>query len=104
VKSFPLRLIRSDRKQQQAVAVLSHLVGRQNGKLSDGQRQYADALSRFIQDYDQTAYPLLESKQSPLQKLKYVMNESGMTPSQFAEVLDISQPLTILKCAPNFRI
>ncbi len=94
VKSFPLRIIRSDREHHEAVAVLGRLVGRKDAKLSDGARQYADALARFIQDYDQREYPLLSGKRSSLEKLKYVLAESGMTPGELARVLGASQPLT----------
>ncbi len=73
--------------------MLSRLVGRADAKLSEGARQYADALSRFIQDYDQRKYPMLKTKRSTLEKLKYVMAESGMTPGELAEVLGASQPL-----------
>jgi hypothetical protein len=59
---LPLRVIRSDREHQDTVRVLSSLVGRQNAKLSDGARQYADTLARFIQDYDQRKYPMLATK------------------------------------------
>ena len=94
VKAFPLRVIRGDREHQEAVVVLSRLVGRENAKLSSGARQYADALARFIEDYDQRGYPMLRTKRSPLEKLKYVMAESGMTPGELAKVLGASQPLT----------
>jgi antitoxin component HigA of HigAB toxin-antitoxin module len=94
VKAFPLRVIRSDAEHEDAVAVLSRLVGREHSKLSDGARQYADALTRFIQDYDQREYPMLMTKHSGLEKLKYVMEESGMTPGVLAKVLGASQPLT----------
>lgn len=94
VKAFPLRVIRTDQEHQDAVAVHSRLVGRENAKLSHGARQYADALARFIQDYDQREYPMLMSKGSPLEKLRYVMEESGVTPGGLASVLGASQPLT----------
>jgi antitoxin component HigA of HigAB toxin-antitoxin module len=94
VKAFPLWVIRSGRDHQDAVAMLSRLVGRQDVNLSDGARQYADALARFIQDYDQREYPLLSAKRSSLEKLKYVLAESGTTPGELARVLGASQPLT----------
>jgi antitoxin component HigA of HigAB toxin-antitoxin module len=94
VKEFPLRVIRNDREHQAAVAVLSHLVGHENAKLSDGERQYADALARFIQDYDQREYPMLLRMRSPVEKLKYVMAESGMTRGELGAVLGASQPST----------
>jgi HTH-type transcriptional regulator/antitoxin HigA len=93
VKAFPLRVIRSDVEHEEAVTVLSRLVGRENATLTDGARQYADALARFIQDYDQKEYPLLETKRSPLEKLKYLLQESGLTPGQLARVIGASQPL-----------
>ena len=96
VKSFPLRVIRSDREHQNAVVVLSRLVGRENTTLSDGARQCAEALGRFIQDYDQKEYPLLMSKRTSLEKVKYVMAASGMTPGELAEMLGASQPLANL--------
>jgi HTH-type transcriptional regulator/antitoxin HigA len=94
VKAFPLRVIRIDQEHQDAIAVLSCLVGHENLNLSDGARQYADALARFIEDYDQREYPMLTTKHSTLEKLKYVMAESEMTPGELARALGASQPLT----------
>ncbi len=46
-------------------------------------------------DYDQREYAgQTNDAASPLEKLKYVMAESGMTPGELAEVLGASQPLT----------
>jgi HTH-type transcriptional regulator/antitoxin HigA len=93
VKAFPLRVIRGAQEHQDAIAALSRLVGREDAKLSSGARQYADALARFIQDYDQEAYSSPPAKRSTLAKLKYVMAQSGTTPGELADLLGASQPL-----------
>jgi antitoxin component HigA of HigAB toxin-antitoxin module len=94
VKKFPLRIIRNEKEHEEAVSVLSRLLGCAAEELSAGTRDYADALSRFIQDYDEREHPLIRAKRSPLQKLNYVIEESGITRNELAKVLGISQPLT----------
>jgi HTH-type transcriptional regulator / antitoxin HigA len=93
VKAFPLRPLRSDDEHEQAVRVLSRLVGRPRPRLSGGERDYADALSRFIRDYDEREYPMLPKQRSPLERLRYLMHENDMTAADLESVLEASQPL-----------
>jgi HTH-type transcriptional regulator/antitoxin HigA len=93
VKAFALRPLQSDQEHEQAVTVLARLVGRARPRLSSGERDYADALARFVQDYDERSYPLLPKQRTPLDRLKYLMAQRGMTASDLEELLGASQPL-----------
>lgn len=99
VKAFPLRVIRGEREYDEAVRVLSRLVGAPKARLSAGERQYADALAHFIEDFDHREFPRSMTNRSTLEKLKYLMSESGMTALELAHVLGASQPLTSLLLA-----
>lgn len=74
VRAFPLRVLRSDAEHAEAVRVHGRLVGRQSPRLTAAEREYADALARFIGDYDE---PLPASSSTPLERLKYLLEQSG---------------------------
>jgi HTH-type transcriptional regulator/antitoxin HigA len=93
VKTFPLRPLRTDVEHEQAVRILSRLTGRARPRLSSGERDYSDALARFVQDYDERAYPLLPKKRSPLERLRYLMEENTMAAADLESLLGASQPL-----------
>jgi hypothetical protein len=78
VRRFPLRRLRNDQEQDQAVRILSGLVGRVDGRLSAGEREYADALGCFIREYDDRVYPLPRRKSRPLALMKSLMDDHLM--------------------------
>ncbi len=92
VRAFALRVLRDDEEHAAAVKVYIHLTGR-GVKLSAGERQYAKALAHFIADYDQREFPLISSLSQPLERLKYVLAESGTSARDLMKILGVSQPL-----------
>ena len=97
VSAFPLRAIRSADEQAAAVRVHARLAGRVAPPLSDGEREYVDALARLIHDFDLQVYPDRPRKRtSPQARLKYVLSESGTTPTRLAGLLDVSPSLVSL--------
>jgi HTH-type transcriptional regulator/antitoxin HigA len=87
IREFPLRMIRSDRQHSAAVKVLGRLLGRPGGRLSAGERDYADVLGRLLDDFGEKRHPRLDSKHTPLEILKYLMRETGMNTDGLGKVL-----------------
>jgi HTH-type transcriptional regulator/antitoxin HigA len=85
VKAFPLRQISSDAEYDRAAEVLDGLVLRE---LTKGERDYLDALTLIVAAYDDEHHPPpgLE-RRTPLQRLKWLMESAGMTPSQLGDVI-----------------
>jgi antitoxin component HigA of HigAB toxin-antitoxin module len=93
IRAFPLRVLRADEEQAEAVRVYTRLTARVAPQpLSDGERAYAQALARFIQDYDARAVPARRPRGTPLARLKFVLRESGTTPAQLAGLLGVRPP------------
>jgi HTH-type transcriptional regulator/antitoxin HigA len=92
VKTFPLCVIRTEAAHAAAIKMYVRLTGR-GVKLSAGEREYADALSLCIEDYERREHPLSLLKSSPIERLKYVMEQSGSTQRDLIQSLGVSQPL-----------
>lgn len=84
VRRFPLRPIRSAAQYDLAATMLDELVGRSN--LSPGKRDYLEALSRFLEDYDDEHHPI-EAISSPIELLKAMMEQKQMTTTSLGELL-----------------
>jgi HTH-type transcriptional regulator/antitoxin HigA len=87
IRSFPLRTLRSDEDHSAAVKVLGRLMGRPGGRLSKGERDYADVLGRLIDDYGQKEYPHLPYTHSPLEILRFLMAEHAMNTDALGKIL-----------------
>jgi HTH-type transcriptional regulator/antitoxin HigA len=87
VRSFPLRKFQTDAEHAQAVRVLSHLIGKPNGRLTPGENDYAEALGQFIKEYDDRVHPFPRIKSTPLAILRYLMDQSAMNVEQLGRVL-----------------
>ena len=85
VKRFPLRPIRSEREMAFAGAILDRLIGRDD--LTPGQRDYLEALVRFVRDYEEVKVRAGLEKLGPLEILKHLMRENGMNTSDLGAVL-----------------
>src|SRR5205823_283968 len=88
VKRFPLRPIRNEAQYDQAVEIMGNLIGRADDPgLSDGESDYADALGQFVRIYDDKHYPVGEAFKTPLEALKFLMEQCGMNTTQLGELL-----------------
>src|SRR5437899_1004597 len=79
VRHFPLRPIRGKAEYDRAM----DLTARADAGLSADENDYADVLARLVRDYDQEHSTLLRERAigrgpSPLEILKYLMEEHGM--------------------------
>jgi antitoxin component HigA of HigAB toxin-antitoxin module len=86
VRAFPLRAIRTQADAVAANQVLLKLVA-SKPKLTTGQQDYVEALSALVRQYeaDRPDSELLHS--SPLEMLKHLMDETGMSISGLGRVI-----------------
>jgi HTH-type transcriptional regulator/antitoxin HigA len=87
VRAFPLRPIRSEEEHEEAGRVLNRLLGRADGKLTNGERDYLDALVLLAADYDRKHSRLVASKRTPHEVLRYLAKEAGMGPTALGKVM-----------------
>ena len=62
IRSFPLRKLRDDSDHTEAVRMLGRLIGRKEPRLTDGEREYAEALGMFVQEYGERVHPFTQKK------------------------------------------
>jgi HTH-type transcriptional regulator/antitoxin HigA len=83
IRRFPLRPIRNAADYEAAARILAGLVGRADAGLTPGESDYADVLGRLVEDYDKQHSSILKDfaagrGPSPIEMLKYLMEEHGM--------------------------
>jgi HTH-type transcriptional regulator / antitoxin HigA len=87
VRQFPLVPIKSERQYDAAVAFLKKLAIRDEDSLDPGEAAYLDALTLFVEDYQNKHHALAAKRLPPLDALKYLMAESAMNPADLGRVL-----------------
>ena len=87
VRTFPLRPIRNADEYELAGKVLNRLLGRPGGKLSEGERDYLDALTLLVADYDRKHSRFIPSRRTPLEILHYLVGEAGIGTVALGKVL-----------------
>lgn len=78
VKLFPLVPIKSEKHYDAAIAFLNRLAIRDERSLDAGERDYLEALTRFVEDYEQQHHRIEASRLKPLDALKYLMEQNRM--------------------------
>jgi HTH-type transcriptional regulator/antitoxin HigA len=96
IREFPLRTIRSDRDLARALDVSQRLMARNEKALTSGESDYLGALAILIHDYETHRYPPNAEETTPLQRLRFLMEENGLTPVQLQKLLGCSQTLVSL--------
>lgn len=84
VKRFPLRPLRGEKEYDAAAAMLDSLVLRD---LTAGEQDYLEALTRFVEDYDQQNRQRPGAGLSALARLRHLMAENQMTSADLGRVL-----------------
>ena len=87
IREHPLRPIYDHRNYDEAAAMLDRLAVKPENSLTPGERDYFDTLTLLVQAYDDAHFKMPKRKMTPLEALKYVMSESGMTQKQLGDLL-----------------
>lgn len=85
VKAFPLRPLKSQQELKTAGAILDRYIGRED--LTEGQRDYLAALSRFVEDYEQDRKLAELKRLTPIELLKHLLEENDMNTSDLGYIL-----------------
>ena len=85
VRRFPLRPLRNTKEYDIAASILDELVLRDN--LSKGESDYLDALSTFVEAYDEKHFPIETEHLKPLDMLRFLMNQNDMTSADLGKLL-----------------
>ena len=96
VRAFPLRPIRGNAEYEQAGKVLNRLLGRPDGKLTDGERDYLDALVLLVEDYDRKHSRFVPAHRTPHDVLRHLAKEAGMGPTALGKVLGTTHAMASL--------
>jgi HTH-type transcriptional regulator/antitoxin HigA len=84
VARFPLRPLKSESEYDRAVAIIDRLVLKP--ELTRGEDDYLDALTLFIQNYDD-AHEDEMPRVDPVEMLKALMENRGMTTTDLGKLL-----------------
>ncbi|MCL2648989.1 MAG: hypothetical protein FWD61_18655 [Phycisphaerales bacterium] len=87
VHGFPPRPIHSEKQYDATVEVMNKLAVRDENTLSPAEIDYLDALALFVELYDREHHPIPEDKRTPLDRLKYLMEESDMKTADLGRLL-----------------
>ena len=96
VRAFPFRPIRDESEYELAGKTLNRLLGRPDGNLTDGERDYLDALVLLVEHYDRSRSRLIPSKRTPREVLKYLAKESGLGPTALGKILGTTHAMASL--------
>lgn len=87
VRAFPLRPIRSLREYEAAARIVDQLAIRPEGSLCPGEQDYLDTLTVLIQVHDEEHFRTQALDMEPVDVLKYLMDQSGMTGADLGRLL-----------------
>jgi HTH-type transcriptional regulator/antitoxin HigA len=79
--------IRSPAEYDAAVAMLEQLVMRDEDSLDAGEADYLEVLESLVEAYDDEHYPMPASDATPLDVLKFLVEQAGMSTSDLGKVL-----------------
>ena len=85
-----------EEEYEQAGKMLNRLLGRPDGKLTAGERDYLDAMVLLVEDYDRKHSRFVPSKRTPHEALKYLAEQAGMGPTALGKVLGTTHAMASL--------
>lgn len=87
VTRLPLVPIESEAHLRQAHAISVELSGKE--KMTRGESQYFDVLSKLIGDYEKNIFPV--EPITPIEAIEYLMEESGLNQAQMGAIMGCRQ-------------
>ena len=101
VRELSLRPIRNEAEYDRATVVLHRLAVLGEKKLNAGQSDYLDALSVFIEKYDDEHYQIDSSSLTPVHALEALMTEHDMSQIELAKLLHVGASSASMIVAGN---
>src|SRR3954464_3493270 len=87
IRKFPLRPLRTETQYRQATSVHVDLIARADTGLSEGEADYMEVLGRLIREYDETHSALLKLKRTPIERLKFLLEQHNMNSIDLGKLL-----------------
>ena len=87
VSRFPLVPIENEAHLAKAHALLVELAAKK--KMTRGESQYFDVLSKLTGEYEDIHYPI--EPMTPREALGYILEQSGLSQGQMGEIMDCRQ-------------
>ena len=87
VRKFPLVPLKTEAQYDAALSFLKKLAVRDEATLDEGESAYLEALTRFVEDYEERHHPIDTGHMGPIDALKFLMAENGMRPADVGRLL-----------------
>jgi HTH-type transcriptional regulator/antitoxin HigA len=98
VRRFPLRPLASEAEYDAAVAVLFPLSEKaETVELDSGEKDYLDALSHFIQRWDEEQGHLNIAHLTPLDMVEFLMDQHDMNTSDLGRVIGSQSAASLIR-------
>jgi len=87
VREFPLRPIRTEAEYDAAIRLVNGLAVHDEGTLGQGRQDYLEALTRFVEDYEDRKHRIDTSTLGPLDLLRHLTDERRMSVSDLGRLI-----------------
>jgi HTH-type transcriptional regulator / antitoxin HigA len=87
IQQSPLRVIRNERELDAATKVALRLAAKGEKSLSEGEAEYLGVLDRLIEDYEERYHGITRSDITPLESLRELVTEAGLSASDLGRLL-----------------
>jgi HTH-type transcriptional regulator/antitoxin HigA len=87
VRKFPLVPLKNEAQYDAALSFLKKLAVRDEAALDAGEGAYLEALTRFVEDYEDRHHLIDTSTMGPIDALKFLMAENEMKPADLGRLL-----------------
>jgi HTH-type transcriptional regulator / antitoxin HigA len=87
VRRFPLVPIKNEKQYDAAVEFLNTLAVRDEKSLDRGEHAYLEALTQFVEDYEEKHHRIDTADMGPLDALKHLMEVNSMKAIDLGKIL-----------------
>jgi HTH-type transcriptional regulator / antitoxin HigA len=87
VRQFPLVPLKSEKQYDAAVTFMNRLAIRGEKALDTGEQAYLEALTQFVEDYEQVHHAIAAQNLGARDALKFLMAENGMKAADLGRLL-----------------
>ena len=86
VRTFPLRPIKTEAEHQEAMRILARIGARPDGKMTDGELDYVQALVAMLKEWD-ARNPFEHKRMTPLEAVKFLMEENHLNTEDLGKII-----------------